>query len=95
MASFEDVTEERHLRERENEALSLIEENITGIAVINDEIRNPLTVIMAYAGMIETPEGEIIEQQVEEIETLIHRIDRGWILSDTMKEFLKERTEKE
>ena len=94
MASFEDVTEERHLHERENEALSLIEENITGIAVINDEIRNPLTVIMAYAGMMETPEGEIIEQQAGEIEALIHRIDKGWILSDTMKEFLKQRTEK-
>lgn len=88
-----DITEERESRERESEALKKIEQNLTQLATLNDEIRNPLTVITGVTDMEYEESRNIILDQVKKIDEIIGRLDRGWIESSKIREFLKKHLE--
>lgn len=88
-----DITKERESRQRENEALKKIEQNLTQLATLNDEIRNPLTVITGVADMEVENSREIILEQVKIIDNMINRLDQGWIESAKIREFLRKHLE--
>lgn len=83
-----DITEERELEHQQEVALSRIEENLHQLAAANDEIRNPVAAIIGLAdvGGGENA-GEIIEQ-ARRIDRIISRLDRGWLESLKIREFL-------
>lgn len=70
-------------------ALLQIEKNLEQMAILNDHIRNPLTVIV---GLVDMQGGEIrdsVLKQAAEIDCIINKLDVGWLESEKIREFLK------
>ena len=58
------------------------------MAILNDEIRNPLTVIVAWAEMGDDNIKDKIIEQVRIIDGIINSLDRGWLQSTKVWKFL-------
>ena len=72
------------------EALVQIERNLEQLASLNDEIRNPLTIIVGLLELEEiTATGEKILDAVHTINDLVTRLDQGWVESEKVRSFLK------
>ena len=85
-----DLTEEHEARERETVALRQIEDNLTQLAILNDEIRNPLAVINAIIGLSEEEEvATPVLEQVQLINDIVDRLDQGWLESEKIREYLR------
>ncbi|MCQ1537788.1 PAS domain S-box protein [Methanocalculus taiwanensis] len=84
-----DITERRRNLEIKQAAYRQIEENIEQFAVLGDHIRNPLTVILGYAGCGDEAIAEEIRLQVEIIRGYLDQLDRGWIESEKVRSFLR------
>ncbi len=83
-----DISETVEMREREKETLSQIEKNLLSLAILNDHIRNPLTIIAATADLLEEKSREIILSQVDQIDEIVRKLDQGWLESAKIREFL-------
>lgn len=87
-----DVTERREMEEAREEAYAQIERNIAQFAALGDEIRNPLSVIVALADLnCAEEDAERIFEQARAIDAIIDRLDQGWIESEKVQAFLKKR----
>jgi PAS domain S-box-containing protein len=89
MASFIDITDRKHLESAKRRALEQIEKNIEQFAILGDHIRNPLAVIIGLSGLAP---GEITDKvlfQAREIDRIVTQLDRGWIQSDKVRDFIK------
>lgn len=84
-----DIREKKEIERIRNEALSNIEENLEKMAILNDEIRNPLSIIVGLADMKCEEASEEIIEQVEKIDHIINLLDRGWLSSKKVHEFLR------
>ncbi|HZD42937.1 MAG TPA: PAS domain S-box protein, partial [Methanomicrobiales archaeon] len=84
-----DITERRMNEEVEKKAFEQIEKNIDQLAILGDHIRNPLAVIMALADMDGMEGGKRIVEQCQIIDDLITRLDKGWIESDKVQDFIR------
>jgi PAS domain S-box-containing protein len=84
-----DITATKMMEEVEAKAFHQIEKNIEQLAVLGDHIRNPLSVIVGIADLEGGPIAENIIQQARIIDTIITQLDRGWIESEKIREFLK------
>ncbi|MCK4269272.1 MAG: PAS domain S-box protein, partial [Methanogenium sp.] len=83
-----DITEEREARRREEVALKQIEKNLTQLAILNDQIRNPLAVITALLDLEDVKTAAKILEQICEIDEIITRLDNGWLESDKIRDYL-------
>jgi len=89
LASARDTSERQQLENLKKRAFIQIEENLEQLAVLNDSIRNPLTVIIGLAEMRgEEIDGKIVDQAWA-INAIIDQLDQGWLVSRKVKEFLK------
>jgi PAS domain S-box-containing protein len=86
-----DISERRALREMERKALDQIERNLEQLAALNDQIRNPLAIIVGLLSRQNTtdPSNQAIMRAVERIDDIISQVDRGWIESAKVREFMK------
>ncbi len=84
-----DITDQARLEELKREAFSQIEQNFSELAILNDQVRNPLSVIVGIADMEPTEVNKKILEQAFEIDRIISRLDRGWVESGKVREFLK------
>ncbi|HDS63448.1 MAG TPA: PAS domain S-box protein [Methanofollis liminatans] len=84
-----DITERLEMERLKNEAFGQIEQNLEQFAILNDEIRNPLQVIQAIVEMDSCKEAKSVLTQVEIINDLVNQLDRGYIESEKVREFLK------
>jgi len=83
IAQGRDVTDELRLEEEKDAAIAQIQKNLAQLAVLNDEIRNPLTIIMAYIdSSMNSPEGERILHQINRIDEIVKNLDLRWIQSE-------------
>jgi PAS domain S-box-containing protein len=89
LASARDTSERRQLENLKKGAFLQIEENIEQLAVLNDSIRNPLTVIIGLAEIGDTDIDRKIIEQAWVINAIIDRLDQGWLISRKVKAFLK------
>ena len=84
-----DITDIVQLRKDQKENLEQIEKNLEQLAILNDEIRNPLALIV---GLVDLQEGEYRDQILEQadvIDKLINRLDQRWLESSKIHEFLR------
>jgi len=84
------------LEEEKFLAYEQIERNIEQFAILVDHIRNPLAALQLITEMEvedEKVRKKIIEQ-VKRIEKLIRDLDRGWIESEVIREFLRKTWER-
>ncbi|MEI6292667.1 MAG: PAS domain S-box protein [Methanomicrobiales archaeon] len=84
-----DLTERKQLEELKVRAFQQIEKNLEQLAALNDQIRNPLSVIVLLAGAAGGPEGKKIIEQAMEIDALVKKLDQGWAESAKVRTFLK------
>lgn len=84
-----DISVQVQMQEKQAVALARIDQNLVQLGTLNDEIRNPLTVIM---GLVEDDPGkhaETIQRQVKQIDAIIDRLDRGYLDSEKVRNYLK------
>ncbi|TAJ45194.1 MEDS domain-containing protein [Methanofollis fontis] len=90
----QDITERKRFEEERFRALEQIERNMTQLASLNDRIRNPLAVIVAVSDMdVEESEKSRILEQAEIINGIVDEIDRGWCVSESVRDFLRKHNE--
>jgi PAS domain S-box-containing protein len=84
----EDITEKKQSEQEIKTAINRINKNMETLAILNDQIRNPLTVISCYIADIEDEIAEKIITQVSLIDEIVDKLDKGWIESEKVRNFL-------
>ncbi|MCM2466613.1 PAS domain S-box protein [Methanoculleus oceani] len=85
-----DITERKHEEQLRQQAFEQIERNIEQFAILGDHIRQPLQVILGMTELLEEETAvERIQEQVERINSYVRELDRGWIESRQVREFLR------
>jgi len=85
-----DITEQKLMQEHERRALQQIDKNLIQLATLNDQIRNPLAIIVAHL-MTEknVNASSCILDAVRSIDEIVKRLDEGWAESAKVRDFLK------
>ncbi|MDE4908343.1 PAS domain S-box protein [Methanogenium marinum] len=79
----------RCLEEEKVEALSQIERNMEDLSILNDHIRNPLQVILGLAENGDEAHCDIMAAQVQEIDSIVRRLDQRCLESEKIRDFLR------
>lgn len=89
MASFIDITDRKQMEMVKRDALEQIEHNIEQFAILGDHVRNPLAVIMGLSSLAPGEISDKIILQAREIDRIVTQLDRGWVESEKVREFIK------
>lgn len=89
LAIARDITVRRDIERLKMEAFQQIEKNMQQFAILNDHIRNPLQGIIGTADLIEHKHSQQIIQLAHVINDLVDKLDRGYIESEKIQEFLR------
>mgnify|MGYP000860851741 FL=1 len=85
-----DITEQRRSEEMRHQAFTQIEQNMEQFAILGDHIRLPLQVILATSELLDDEQAsERIRKQVWRINDIVRQLDRGWVESREIREFLR------
>lgn len=86
-----DISERVRIEEERQASVDQLSHNIEQFAILGDNIRNPLQVIRGYLSLFEdrTEYVEMIEDQIEQIDARIKKLDEGWLESDNVIKFLR------
>ena len=68
---------------------SQLDENIEQLACLGDRIRNPLAVIIGLAGLEENDVTRRISEQAKIVDGILTELDRGYVASLSVREFLR------
>ncbi len=74
--------------EQKRKAYSQINKNIEYFAYLLDAIRNPLMVIAGLAEVDGGRNSKLILEQVERIKEIIRKLDKGWIETEKVRNYL-------
>jgi sensor domain CHASE-containing protein len=85
----QEIFQRKLIEVQKREAYEQIEKNIEQFAILGDHIRNPLAVIVGLADLSGGTPGEKILEQAKLIDGIIDQLDRGWIESEKVREFLR------
>jgi PAS domain S-box-containing protein len=83
-----DISDRVGIRQLQKNAFEQINKNIEQFAILNDRIRNPLSVILTLASFSDTPENVKISEQVEIIDSLVDELDKGFVESEKVRKYL-------
>lgn|GEM_PF-6665233 len=83
-----DIHDRKTAEEENARALGQIEKNIAELSILNDGIRNPLTIIQSLVE--EDPvDRDLILTQISRIDELIRSLDRQWVASEKILSYLR------
>jgi PAS domain S-box-containing protein len=85
----QEIFQRKLIEGQKREAYEQIEKNIEQFAILGDHIRNPLAVIVGLADLSEGATSGKILEQAKMIDVIIDQLDRGWIESEKVREFLR------
>jgi PAS domain S-box-containing protein len=89
MTSFIDITDRKQMQVVKRKALEQIEKNIGQFAILGDNIRNPLAVIVGLSSLADGQITDRIIQQTKEIDRIIDQLDKGWVESENVRAFIR------
>ncbi|HWQ65857.1 MAG TPA: PAS domain S-box protein [Methanospirillum sp.] len=90
IAQGQDITAQRRLEEEKDQALGQVKQNLAQLAILNDGIRNPLTVITLNAEKIgDQRVRNLILGQTGQIDEMINQLDRRWLESEKILGYLR------
>jgi PAS domain S-box-containing protein len=90
VSMVEDISDRKMAEALRKEAFNRIEQNMEQFAILADHVRHPLQVIMARADLLEDEEtAKSLREQVGRINDYIRQLDRGWVESRKIREFLR------
>ncbi|MCQ1538797.1 PAS domain S-box protein [Methanocalculus taiwanensis] len=84
-----DITERKLTEELQKEAYGQIEENMYRLSILNDQVRNPLSVITGLVDLEPGENAEKILEQVKEINRIITLLDLGVLESESIRAFMR------
>ncbi len=84
-----DVTEIKGIEEAKRTAIETIEHNIQQFSILGDYIRNPLQAISGYNDLQGGEMYDKISFQIQRIDEIVDRLDKGWIESESIRDFLR------
>jgi PAS domain S-box-containing protein len=84
-----DITDRKEIEQLQKESYQQIEKNLQQFAILNDHIRNPLSVIVLLTEMDAGSHSLQILEKSKEIDRIITQLDRGWLESEKIHQFLK------
>lgn len=92
IAQGRDVTGELRLEQEKDAVLVQIQKNLAQLAILNDEIRNPLTIILSCADLFGEP-GVVrrIEDQIKRIDEIVSHLDTRWMESEKVLNAIRNR----
>ena len=85
----QEIFQRKLMEAQKREAYEQIEKNIEQFAILGDHIRNPLAVNVGLADLTGGTASEKILDQAKAIDRIIDQLDRGWIESEKVREFLR------
>ncbi len=88
-AVIRDITEKKDAERIRMQAFIQIDRNIEQFAILADNIRNPLQVIVGYSALSDDEITTEIVEQVYRINEIIKQLDQGWIDSENVRRFLR------
>jgi PAS domain S-box-containing protein len=89
MMIVRDITDRITMEKKlEITGIAQMEKNMEQFQILNDEIKNPLQVIMGLTLMEEGQYQEEILNQIAIINEIVSKLDRGWIESEKVRTFL-------
>lgn len=89
IAQGRDITREKSLEKEKKVAIKQIQRNFAELAILNDGIRNPLT-IMAMVVEMKCPEIYTdIETQIQHIDQIVNQLDERWMESESVLNYLQ------
>ena len=90
LSSGEDLTLRKELEKEKTSLLDQIQQNLAQMAYLNDNIRNPLTIIMALSEIhFDEDAGKRIQEQIGIIDDSITKLDKRWSESEKVLEFIR------
>lgn len=89
LAIIEDITLKRQYEEERFRLIEQIEKNLAELSILNDGIRNPLTIIMMMVDELDEQISEPVIKQIRAIDELINQLDKRWIESDKILQYLQ------
>jgi PAS domain S-box-containing protein len=72
----------------QNVGIARIEKNMEQFQILNDQIRNPLQVMMFYLEMGGSEFHPQIEEQIRIIDNIVAKLDKAWLESTKVRSFL-------
>lgn len=89
IAQGQDVTSQKKYENQLNLAIEQVKQNLAQLAILNDGIRNPLTIIsLLSSGENENKETRVILEQVDIINDIVTQLDKRWAESEKILKFL-------
>lgn len=90
IAQGRDISAKKQLEQERDIFLEQIKQNLAQLAILNDGIRNPLTIITLLADNISDPGivGKILEA-TKRIDEMVHQLDVRWVESENVLGFLR------
>jgi len=84
------------LLEMKKKACEQIEKNIEQFAILVDRIRNPLAAAQGFVEIFVENEGakKKIKEQLDRIVELVEELERGWVESEAIRDYLRREKEK-
>lgn len=86
---FTDITERKKNEEHMKQAIKQINQNMETLSILNDQIRNPLSIMLILLDDLNDPSVDMIKSEITHIDAIINQLDKGWIESDKVRSFLK------
>ncbi|HWQ64611.1 MAG TPA: HAMP domain-containing protein [Methanospirillum sp.] len=83
-----DITDRKEQDIKIKDAISQINTNMETLSTLNDQIRNPLTIISTLTDDVEKTIADKINQQVDAIDHIIDLLDQRLIRSEKIRNFL-------
>ncbi len=88
-ALIRDITERKAHEIQREAAIRQIQKNLTELSLLNDGIRNPLTIILSIAENL-CPDGfAAISKQIDRIDEVINTLDNRWNESEKILTYLR------
>jgi two-component system, response regulator PdtaR len=89
LIQYHDITDYKQLEKQlRKEGITRIERNMEQFQILNDQIRNPLQAIRGFVDLNCVQYRERIIEQIMLIDSLVDRLDRGWVESEKVRRFL-------
>lgn len=86
---LEDISEHYQIEELKWKAFHQIEKNIEQFSILNDQIRNPLSIILTVISDGSIPQQDVIEKQIMRIDSLVDQLDKGYLESEKVSLYLR------
>jgi len=87
--TIEDITRRKKVEQENRIFLNQLRKNFAEFAILNDGIRNPLTVIAILTESCDSQISEKISEYIQQIDDLINQLDNRWVESEKVIRYLQ------